>query len=704
MKKPDKLNHNQAKKRLAWLAIAIKEHDQRYYQEDAPTISDAEYDSLRRENDYIETAFPELIRSDSPSRRVGASPSRGFSKVQHHVPMLSLGNAFTESDVEDFLARNHRFLNLDSKNTLGLIVEPKIDGLSISLRYERGHFSRGATRGDGFEGENVTENLRTLMEIPDRISGQAPDVLEVRGEVYINHSDFALLNQNREKNGATPFANPRNSAAGSLRQLNPAETAKRPLRVFCYAWGEVSDQFWRTQSEFYDQLSLWGFPVNPLSKVCYNLDEVLETYRVIETQRAFLDYDIDGVVYKVDRLDLQERLGFVSRAPRWAIAHKFPAEKATTVLRDIEIQVGRTGALTPVARLEPVTVGGVVVSNATLHNADEIKRKDIRIGDTLRVQRAGDVIPQVVEVVLEARPKDSAPYIFPNVCPCNQKTLTVRAPGEAVIRCSGEFSCPFQKVNRLKHFVSRDAFNIEGLGVKQVEAFFKLGWIRVPSDIFDLKDHKGVLSELEGWGEKSVSNLLTAIEDCRKISLDRVIFALGIRQTGQATSNLLAYHYENFQNWISAMLLAAKERSECISTVKTPEKVGGAFFELCSIDGIGTSMADDLCNFFSDHRNVVELNRLAEILTIQDFQRPESNNSEVSGKTVVFTGSLDTMTRAEAKAGAEKLGAKVSGSVSGKTDFLVAGPGAGSKETKAKELGITILNEQEWRLLTGLDG
>ncbi len=703
MKKTTTLNLNQAKKRLARLAVKIKEHDQRYYQDDNPTISDAEYDSLRRENDFIESAFPELIRIDSPSRRVGAPPSKGFLKVQHRVPMLSLGNAFTESDVEDFSARIRRFLNLDSRETLDFIVEPKIDGLSISLRYEGGHFAKGATRGDGFEGENVTENLRTLPEIPDRIPGEAPEVLEVRGEVYMNHSDFARLNRNREKQGAAPFSNPRNSAAGSLRQLDPSETAKRPLRIFCYAWGEVSDQFWRTQSEFYDQLRRWDFPVNPLSKVCYNLDEVLETYRLIETQRALLDYDIDGVVYKVDRLDLQERLGFVSRAPRWAIAHKFPAEKATTVLKGIDIQVGRTGALTPVARLEPVTVGGVVVSNATLHNADEIERKDIRIGDTLRIQRAGDVIPQVIEVILEARPKGSPPYIFPSVCPCDQKTLTVRAPGEAVTRCSGEFSCPFQKVSRLRHFVGRDAFDIEGLGFKQVQAFFELGWIKVPSDIFELKNHKETLSKLEGWGEKSVNNLLTAIEDCRKISLDRLIFAIGIRQTGQATSRLLAYQYGNFRNWTHSMFMAAEERSKCISAVKTADEVGGAYAELCSIDGIGLSMADDICNFFSDHRNVVELNKLAEILIIEDFQRPEFNNSKVSGKTVVFTGSLETMTRAEAKAGAESLGAKVSGSVSGKTDFLVAGPGAGSKQTKAKKLGIMILNEQEWRLLAGLD-
>ena len=525
------LNLTRAKKRLAKLAIEIREHDHRYYQDDAPSISDAEYDTLRQEIDYLESKFPELIEGDIPSRRVGAPPSRSFSKVRHSVPMLSLSNAFTKNDVDDFSARICRFLKIDSRKNIDFIVEPKIDGLSISLRYEGGNFVRGATRGDGYEGENVTENLRTLQEIPDRIPGEVPDVLEIRGEVYMNHSDFTLLNQNRAKHGAVPFANPRNSAAGSLRQLDPRETAKRPLRIFCYAWGEVSDQFWSTQSEFYDQLRRWDFPVNPLSKVCHSLDEVLETYRLIETQRALLDYDIDGVVYKVDRLELQERLGYVSRAPRWAIAHKFSAEKATTVLKDIDIQVGRTGALTPVARLEPVTVGGVVVSNATLHNADEIERKDIRIGDTLKIQRAGDVIPQVIEVVLKARPENSTPYIFPSFCPCDQRTPAVRAPGEAVTRCSGEFSCPFQKVSRLRHFVGRDALDIEGLGFKQVQAFFELGWIKVPSDIFELKNYKEILSKLEGWGEKSVNNLLTAIEGCRKISLDRLIFAIGIRQT-----------------------------------------------------------------------------------------------------------------------------------------------------------------------------
>ena len=698
------MNALEAAARLAELAKEIADHDKRYYQDDAPTITDAEYDALRQENAALEAAFPELIRDDSPSKRVGAAPATGFSKVRHAVPMLSLGNAFNDDDVAEFIGRIRRFLNLDEAEEVAIVAEPKIDGLSISLRYENGVFVQGATRGDGAEGENVTENLRTIGEIPDRLDGDVPEVLEVRGEVYMTHEDFAALNKQREKDGAALFANPRNSAAGSLRQLDPAETAKRPLRIFCYSWGEVSALSWDTQSEFYDRLRGWNFPVNPLAKRCENLDDVLETYRGIEENRPTLGYDIDGVVYKVDRLDWQRRLGFISRAPRWAIAHKFPAEKARTLLKEIDIQVGRTGALTPVARLEPVTVGGVVVSNATLHNADEIERKDIRIGDTVVIQRAGDVIPQVVEVVTDARPDHSEPYVFPETCPCDLKTPTFREPGEAVTRCTGELACPFQQVNRLRHFVSRDAFDIDGLGDKQVQAFFELGWVKTPADIFDLGQYEAKMLELDGWGEKSVSNLLAAIDARREIALERVIFALGIRQVGQATGRLLARRYGTFEDWTGAMRQAAEERAANAEEMKSPEAVGEAYEALCDIDGIGLRMADDICAFFTEDHNRDVLAALAERLSVEEAEQPDTGNSEVAGKTVVFTGSLDSMTRAEAKASAEGLGAKVSGSVSKKTDYVVAGPGAGSKETKARDLGITVLTEQEWRDLAGLSG
>jgi len=699
------LTNVQAMDELARLAAEIAEHDRHYYQQDAPVISDAEYDALRARNEAIEARFPALVRADSPSRRVGAAPASGFSKVTHRVPMLSLGNAFEDDDVRDFVARVRRFLNLGPDAPVGIVGEPKIDGLSISLRYEGGRFVQGATRGDGAVGEDVTANIRTIDEIPKTLRDDVPETLEVRGEVYMGHADFAALNERRAADGEPLFANPRNAAAGSLRQLDPAITARRPLRLFAYGWGEISDPPGDTQWDFLQRLKGWGFPVNPLTALCDGADAALALHDRIAEARPDLGYDIDGVVYKVNRLDWQNRLGFVSRAPRWAIAHKFPAEQARTVLEEITIQVGRTGALTPVANLRPITVGGVVVSRATLHNADEIARKDIRVGDTVVIQRAGDVIPQVVEVVKDERPADSKPYAFPTECPCALKTPTLREPGEAVTRCTGELACPYQQVERLRHFVSRDAFDIEGLGEKQVQAFFERGWVRTPADIFDLEDRDAEretpLRELDGWGEKSAANLFAAIRARRTIPLERLIYALGIRQIGQATAKQLARHYGSLGAWHDAMRAAAAERAANPDEMKKPELVGDAFADLCDIDGIGFSMADDLCAFFNEEHNLAVVEALEERLTVEDAARPETAGSPVAGKTVVFTGTLETMTRAEAKATAEARGAKVSGSVSKKTDYVVVGADPGSKAKKAAELGVTVLDEQEWRALIG---
>lgn len=700
----EKLTPFEAEEELAWLAIEIARHDALYHRDDAPEISDAEYDALRRRNDAIEKRFPAFIRADSPSKQVGAVPAAGFSKVQHAVPMLSLGNAFDSGDVRDFFARIRRFLNLAEDDPVEVVAEPKIDGLSISLRYEKGRLALGATRGDGREGENVTANIATIGEIPKTLSG-APEVLEVRGEVYLSHSAFAAINAEREKEEAAVFANPRNAAAGSLRQLDSTITAKRPLQLFAYAWGEMTEEKAETQWGFLENLKEWGFPVNPLVRLCRTADEAIAYHAEIGTLRASLDYDIDGVVYKVNRLDWQQRLGFVSRAPRWAIAHKFPAEKAQTVLEAITIQVGRTGALTPVANLRPITVGGVVVGRATLHNADEIARKDIREGDTVIIQRAGDVIPQVVEVVLDKRPADSAPFAFPTTCPCALATPTFREPGEAVTRCTGELACPYQQVERLRHFVSRDAFDIEGLGEKQARAFFDLDWIRTPADIFALQQRDSSreppLRDLDGWGDKSAKNLFAAIEARRQIPLERLIYALGIRQVGQATARQLARHYGSLSAWREAMVAAATERAENREEMKKPELVGGAFAALCDIDGIGFAVADDVIAFFAAEENRAALDALAEQITVEDARQPEETDSAVAGKVVVFTGSLETMTRAEAKATAESLGAKVTGSVSKKTDYVVIGADAGSKAKKAADLGITVLSEQDWRELIG---
>ncbi|NVK20206.1 MAG: NAD-dependent DNA ligase LigA [Methylocystaceae bacterium] len=669
------------------LAKEIAEHDKRYYQNDAPTISDGDYDVLRARNTAIEEKFPHLKRKDSPTDKVGTPVQSGFSKITHAVPMLSLGNAFAEEDVQDFLDRIKRFLGLKDEESLEIVAEPKIDGLSISLRYEKGKFIQAATRGDGRVGEDVTRNVLTMKELPLELPAGVPDVVEIRGEVYMAKDEFMALNKKQEQAGAKVFANPRNAAAGSLRQLDSNITAERPLRVFAYAWGELSKPLSDTQMGVIDTFKSWGLPVNPYTRVCKSLADIMALYNQINEDRAALNYDIDGVVYKVNRLDWQDRLGFVSRSPRWAIAHKFAAEKAQTVVEKIDIQVGRTGKLTPVARLTPVTVGGVVVSNATLHNEDEIKRKDVRIGDTVVIQRAGDVIPQVVEVVKDKRPDNSEEFVFPHECPeCGSHA--VREEGEVDIRCTGGLICPAQAVERLKHFVSRNAFDMDGLGAKNIEKFWQEGLVKTPADIFKLSEHTDTIATWEGWKEKSIANLKKSIEDRRTIPLDRFIYALGIRQVGQATARTLAKNYLSFEGWYDAMTKA--------HDVDSP-----AYEDLNNIDGIGTSMAQDLIDFFDEPHNRKVMNDLKDQLTIEEFDVPDTTNSPVAGKIVVFTGTLVTMSRAEAKAKAESLGAKVSGSVSKKTDYVVAGESAGSKLKKAQELGIAVLTEEGWHELVG---
>ncbi len=693
---PDALTPAQAKAELKRLAAEIAAHDKRYYQEDAPTVSDAAYDALRQRNAAIEARFPDLIRTDSPSRRVGAAPAVKFAKVRHAVPMLSLGNVFEDEEVVDFANRIRRFLGLAGDEPLAFTAEPKIDGLSCSLRYEGGLLVNAATRGDGFEGEDVTANVRTIAEVPEKLHGRGvPDVCEVRGEVYMSHADFFALNERRAAAGEPVFANPRNSAAGSLRQLDPAMTAERPLKFFAYAWGEMSEMPEDTQFGMVRWLGAKGFAINKLMNLTRSIEEMLAVYRDIEMRRATLGYDIDGVVYKVDRLDLQERLGFVSRSPRWATAHKFPAEQATTILHGIDIQVGRTGSLTPVARLEPVTVGGVVVTNATLHNEDEIARKDVRIGDTVHIQRAGDVIPQVLGVVLEKRPAHSKPYVFPKVCPvCGShavREVNPRSGKEDVVRrCTGGLICRAQVVERLKHFASRLAFDIEGLGDKQIELFFERGWIKEPADIFTLaKRNRSIkLEEEEGFGELSVRNLFAAIEARRSVPLNRLIFALGIRHVGETNAKLLARHYGSIEALRSGVAAAAAgHESE-------------AYQELNAVEGIGDVVADAIVEFFRERHNREALDRLLEEVAVAPMEETR-RDSPVAGKTVVFTGSLEQMTRDEAKAMAERLGAKVAGSVSKKTDYVVAGPGAGSKLDKAREAGVSVLTEDEWFELIG---
>ena len=694
----DALSKVEAEAELARLAEEIAAHDAAYYQQDAPLVSDGEYDALRRRNEEIEARFPELKRSDSPSERVGAAPTSAFGKVEHVVPMLSLGNAFDDADVTDFDARIRRFLNLEADAELVFTSEPKIDGLSASLRYEKGVLVQGATRGDGRVGEDITANLKTLPDIPHQLPTGVPDIVEVRGEVYMSHADFAALNARQEAAGGKIFANPRNAAAGSLRQLDPEITKQRPLKFFAYAWGDMSAMPTNTQSGMVARFREWGFSVNPAFMTTADTAGLLAHWAEIEGQRAALDYDIDGMVYKVDRLDYQNRLGFVSRAPRWATAHKFPAEQATTTLNDIDIQVGRTGALTPVAKLEPITVGGVVVSNATLHNADEIARKDIRIGDRVIIQRAGDVIPQVVRVLEEERKPDSKPFEFPAICPaCGaEATREIRDDGEAdvVTRCSAGFSCPAQARERLKHFVSRAALDIEGLGQKQIDDYWTLNLIRTPQDIFTLQarfennppeiwQYTSGSKDKIGTLKDSARKLFAAIESRKTADLDRFIFALGIRHVGETSARLLARHYMSLPAIMQAtQAMAAGDEA--------------ARKEIETLDGVGKALVDALIGFFASQDNCAAVSALVEAGVSPTAPEEIVTDTPVAGKTIVFTGTLEKMTRAEAKARAEALGAKVVGSVSAKTDILVAGPGAGSKLTKATELGVEVLTEDQW--------
>jgi DNA ligase (NAD+) len=720
----DKLTEAQAAKELERLAAEIAGHDRRYHGEDAPTISDADYDALRRRNDAIEARFPALIRPDSPSHRVGAKASEKFAKVIHARPMLSLDNAFVDEDVADFSARVRRFLGLNEDAPLDFVCEPKIDGLSASLRYEKGVFVQGATRGDGTEGEDITANLRTIKDIPLRLHGSAPDVLEVRGEVYMAHKEFFRLRKEQEEEnrqrvleGKTEkrvFANPRNSAAGLVRQLDASVTAASALNFFAYAWGDVSKLPADTQWGMLQALKSYGFVVNPLIRRCKTTDEVLRFYREIGEKRAKLGYDIDGVVYKIDSLELQNRLGFVSRSPRWAIAHKFPAEQAETVVQDIEIQVGRTGKLAPVARLKPVTVGGVVVSNATLHNEDEIARKDVRIGDTVVIQRAGDVIPQILRVILEKRPRETRPYKFPSKCPvCGShavREVDEKTGKEDVDRrCTGGLICDAQSVERLKYFVSRDAFDIEGLGGTYIELFHEKGLLKEPADIFALTrqservgellaEHRAALSKArrekegkeplkkktardEDKEDKVVENLIVSIDRRREIPLDRFINALGIRHVGETTAKLIARNFHSLDAFIESM------------------KSDHAVSDLDAIEGVGETVAEAIKDFFGEPHNVAAISHLTKEVRVQDVAAPKASGSPVAGKTVVFTGTLEKMTRQEAKARAESLGAKVAGSVSKKTDLVVAGPGAGSKLADAQKHGVKVIDEDTWLAL-----
>jgi DNA ligase (NAD+) len=777
----DQLTSGDAAVELARLAVEIARHDALYHGQDAPEISDADYDALRRRNDAIEARFPKLVRDDSPSRRVGSAPAEAFGKIRHDVPMLSLGNAFEDGDVADFVARVRRFLNLGETVPVMVTAEPKIDGLSISIRYEKGRLVQAATRGDGAEGEDVTANIKTVRNVPHALTGaNLPDVIDVRGEIYLSHDDFRLLNEAQDKAGEKIFANPRNAAAGSLRQLDSRITASRPLKFFAYTWGAVSQLPADTQTGVVAAFQAWGLPTNPLMRTCTSESELLAYYKEIGQARARLGYDIDGVVYKVDSLDLQQRLGFVSRSPRWAIAHKFPAEQATTLLQAIEIQVGRTGALTPVAKLQPVTVGGVVVSNATLHNADEIARKDIRVGDTVVVQRAGDVIPQVVEVVLSKRPVDARPFAFAEVCPvCGSAAVREEddsGEADAVRRCTGGLVCPAQAKERLKHFVSRRAFDIESLGDERIEELYDDGRIMKPADIFTLarRDAKSLtlLKNKDGYGQKSVEKLFQAIEARRTISFERLLFALGIRHVGEGTARDIAKLFggyaafkaaldgaalarpgKNYRRLVDMKGLGPKtaealmqhaarsaaprddlfgggpgsfkafvagikgvrgnaaeslERSfgtlDAFSDVArkgAAEFPGEAYRDFAALNGIGEVVADSLIDFFSEAHNIEAVDDLLKEITVEDHQRLEVKESPVTGKTVVFTGSLAKLSRNEAKAQAERLGAKVSGSVSKKTDYVVAGDDAGSKLDKARELGVAVLSEDEWIALIG---
>ena len=777
MTEPDSLTETEAAAELERLAREMAEHDARYYRDEAPTITDAEYDLLKVRNAAIEARFPKLVRPDSPSLRVGAPASTQFAPVRHRVPMLSLGNAFAEEDVAEFVARIRRFLRLAADEPLAFTAEAKVDGLSANLRYEKGVLVQGATRGDGAVGEDITANLKTIADIPHWLKGAGwPDLIELRGEVYLGHAEFEGMNAALAARAEKTYVNPRNAASGSLRQIDPTVTAGRPLNFFCYAWGETSQPFAATQTEALRRMADWGMRTNPLTKRVDDIEGLLAVYQALQADRANLGYDIDGVVYKVDRLDWQDRLGFAGREPRWAIAHKFPAEQATTRLEGIEIQVGRTGALTPVAKLVPVFVGGATVRNATLHNADEIARKDVRIGDTVIIQRAGDVIPQVVGPVLADRPADAVPYVFPTHCPCPLHTevaseTTAGGLETVVRRCTGEFACPFQRIEHLKHFVSRRAFDIEGLGEKQLQAFFDEGLIKEPADIFKLARDETALAALrerEGYGETSIRNLVAAIEARRPIPLERFIYALGVRHVGEQTATLLARAVGSKDRFLELVLAASAERPgaghfalEAIEKLgpvnlaalidygrtgalddpwaEAPlsEKIGRAaprlgkavrdllaerfgdwaafagavsdaaraapgphFEELAGIGGVGPVAARSLAEFFAEDHNRGMVERLAAQLDVQDAEAVRSDTA-VAGKTVVFTGALEKMTRDEAKAQAERLGAKVASSVSKKTDIVVAGPGAGSKLKTAAELGLQVLTEDEWLALIG---
>jgi DNA ligase (NAD+) len=701
MKKPvpvEDLTPLEARAEHGRLQEEIAAHDIAYHQKDAPVVSDADYDALRRRYEALEAHFPELASAGSLSGRVGAAPSEKFAKVRHAVPMLSLSNAFEEAEAEDFVERVRRFLGLGADQPVAFTAEPKIDGLSCTVRYEAGALVQAATRGDGYEGEDVTANVRMIGEIPHRLKGAGwPQVMEARGEIYMRRSDFAALNARQEAAGEKVFANPRNAAAGSLRQLDPSVTAQRPLHFFAYAWGELSAPASDTQMGMIEAFRGWGLPTNAETVLCRDASELVAHYRRIAENRASLPYDIDGVVYKVNDLALQQRLGFVSRSPRWAIAHKFPAEQAMTILRDIDVQVGRTGALTPVARLEPVTVGGVVVTNATLHNEDEILRKDVRVGDTVIVQRAGDVIPQIVGVVPDKRPAGAQPYLFPQTCPaCGseaKRELDAKGEADAVRRCTGGLTCPAQAVERLKHFASRNAFDIEGLGDKQIEFFYEKGLIRSPADIFTLEARDSdpgnlvKIRNFEGFGETSVRNLFAAIAARRSVALNRLIFALGIRHVGETNARRLARHFETFDA-LRATARAARD------------KTSDARAEIRNIEGVGDVVAEAVADFFVEPHNESALDALLAHVTPVPMERVESA-SPVAGKTVVFTGALERMTREEAKAMAERLGAKVAGSVSKKTDLVVAGPGAGSKLAKAEGFGVEVISEDEWFIRVG---
>ncbi|MBQ9271614.1 MAG: NAD-dependent DNA ligase LigA [Alphaproteobacteria bacterium] len=688
MKNVQDLSREEAIAELAALAQKIAAADNAYYQNDAPDLTDADYDALKHRNTAIETRFPDLVREDSPSLRVGSVVQSKFNKIEHRFPMLSLGDVFSIEEVDDFVLGVKRFLN--RTEDIDFMAEPKIDGLSFAARYEKGVFVSGATRGDGIVGEDITENLKTLKQLPLTLPSGVPDVLEVRGEVYMAKRDFMALNEHNAAEKKKLFANPRNAAAGSLRQLNPRITAERKLSIWAYTWGEVSERQWSTQAEFFDKLALWGFPVNPLNKVCHSLRDIEENFKHIAEIRADLPYDIDGVVYKVNSIELQNRLGFLTRTPRWAIAHKFPAEQALTRIENIRIQVGRTGALTPVADLEPINVGGVLVSHATLHNEDEIKRKDIRIGDMVIVQRAGDVIPQVVAVRTDKRCADSKPFDFPHICPeCGAHAI--REENEAIRRCTGGLTCPAQAKERLKHFVSKDAFDIIGLGDKVIEAFYDDGIIKHPADIFTIEERNGRtendlftfgdeglhLEHRNGWGKLSVDNLFKAIRARHIISLPRFVYALGIPQVGSATALLLAQNYGSFDALQADMM--ARETAK-----------------LVAIDGIGGEMGKDIVEFFNEQHNIDEIAALRKFVNIENYIDDRRKDSILSGKTVVFTGTLEKLTRAEAKALAQKFGAKVAGSVSSHTDYVVVGADAGSKAKKAAELGVKTLSEDEF--------